>query len=172
MTRSRAVALLVVLSVLPLALGACADSKKSDDTTTTAGPTTAGPSTGDAVGVTVGGIDAPWTLVASPISAKAGEVTFRVNNAGTIVHEVVVLKTDIPFDRLPIVDAGDPPAPVSSNPDKVDEGTSVGETGSPDLEAGGTRTFSVKAMKPGSYVLLCNIATHYGLGMRAAFTVS
>ena len=48
----------------------------------------------------------------------------------------------------------------------------VGETGDPDVKPGVVRTFTIKNMKPGAYVLVCNIAEHYGLGMRAAFTVT
>ena len=130
---------------------------------------------GNTVNVTLGdtkGLDGPMTLEVVPTSAKAGDVTFTVKNAGTIVHELVVLKTDTAFDKLPIVDSGDPPAPVASGADKVDEENNVAETGEPDLEAGKSRTFTAKGLAAGRYVLVCNIAKHYGLGMRAAFTVS
>jgi uncharacterized cupredoxin-like copper-binding protein len=105
-------------------------------------------------------------------SALAGDVTFNVKNLGTVDHELIVLKTDTPFDKLPIVDGGDPPAPVATGADKVDEGTKAGETGDPNLKPGGSRTFTIKGLAPGKYVLVCNLAKHYGLGMRAAFTVS
>ena len=99
-------------------------------------------------------------------------MTFVVKNTGTIDHEMIVLKTDTAYDQLPVVDGGDPPAPVTTGADKVDEGTSVGETGDPNVKPGETRTFTVKAMTAGKYVLVCNIAKHYGMGMRAAFTVT
>jgi uncharacterized cupredoxin-like copper-binding protein len=99
---------------------------------------------------------------------NAGKVTFVVKNAGTIVHELIVLKTSTPFDQLPIVDGGDPPAPVTSGANKVSEETSVGETG--DVAKGTTKSVTL-TLKKGSYVLVCNIAQHYGLGMRAIFTV-
>ena len=105
-------------------------------------------------------------------SAPAGDVTFVVKNSGGIDHEMIVLKTDTPFNKLPIADAGDPPAPVKTGADKVDEGTNVGETGDPNLKPGQTRTFTIKHLAAGRYVLLCNLAKHYGLGMRAAFTVT
>ena len=105
-------------------------------------------------------------------TASAGRVTFVVKNRGSIDHEMIVLKTNQPVDKIPIVDGGDPPAPVKSGADKVDEAGNVGETGDPDLKPGGTRTFTIKHLAPGHYALICNIATHYGLGMRAAFTVT
>ncbi len=117
------------------------------------------------------GLAGPMKVVTFEDSAKAGDVTFTVKNLGTIVHELVVLKTSTPYDKLPITYGGDPPVPVKAGADKVSEDANVGETGDPDLEPGGTRTFVIKNMVPGNYVLVCNIAKHYGLGMRAPFTV-
>jgi uncharacterized cupredoxin-like copper-binding protein len=74
--------------------------------------------------------------------------------------------------RSLIADSGDPPVPVTSGADKIDEADSVGETGDPNLQPGDTRTFTLTGLSPGNYVLVCNIAKHYGLGMRAAFTVT
>jgi uncharacterized cupredoxin-like copper-binding protein len=117
------------------------------------------------------GLAGPMTVVTFESSVKAGDVTFTVKNLGTIEHELVVLKTNIAFDKLPIADAGDPPAPVKSGADKVSEDANIGETGDPNLKPGDTRVFVIKKMVPGKYVLVCNIARHYGLGMTAPFTV-
>jgi uncharacterized cupredoxin-like copper-binding protein len=126
------------------------------------------------VNVTLGdrGAGGPMTLSMSRSTVPAGDVTFVVKNAGTIVHEAVVLKTDVPFDKLPITYGGDPPVPVKSGANKVSEDANVGETGDPDLEPGGTRTFTIKHMAAGNYVVVCNIAGHYGKGMRAPLTVT
>ena len=118
------------------------------------------------------GENGPMSLVPFVDSAPAGDVTFRVKNLGTIEHEMIVLKTDTPFDQLPVTDSGDPPVPVTSGADKVDEDTNVGETGDPNLQPGDTRTFTITGMTPGKYVLVCNLAGHYQMGMRAAFTVT
>ncbi len=123
-----------------------------------------------ALGDTKGGD--PMSLTLSPASVPAGNVTFVVKNDGTIVHEAVVLKTDVPFDQLPITYGGDPPAPVATGGNKVSEDANVGETGDPDLKPGGTRMFTIKDMAPGHYVVVCNLADHYAMGMRAAFTVT
>ena len=112
------------------------------------------------------------TLVPAINTAPAGDVTFIVKNTGTIEHEMVVLKTDTPFDKIPIADSGDPPVPVTSGADKIDEADNVAETGDPNLQPGDTRTFTATGLTPGHYVLVCNIAKHYGLGMRATFTVT
>jgi uncharacterized cupredoxin-like copper-binding protein len=157
----------------------CSSSSKSSSkaTTTTASHGTTAPATssGTTVNVTLGdskGLGGPMTLTPDVNGVPAGDVTFVVTNNGTIDHEMVVLQTSTPFDKLPVTDAGDPPAPVASGGDKVSEDHNIGETGDPNLKPGGTRTFTIKNMKPGAYALVCNIAKHYGLGMRAAFTVT
>jgi uncharacterized cupredoxin-like copper-binding protein len=114
----------------------------------------------------------PMGLKLSPNNVPAGDVTFVVKNAGTIVHEAVVLQTDVPSDRLPVDHAGDPPVKVKSGGNKVSEDANIGETGDPDLQAGQTRTFTIATMEAGSYVVVCNIAGHYAMGMRAQLTVS
>jgi uncharacterized cupredoxin-like copper-binding protein len=132
------------------------------------------PSAAGGVSVALGdskGLNGPMTLVSGVATAKAGDVTFVVKNNGTIEHEMLVLKTDTPFDKIPIADSGDPPVPVTSGADKIDEADNVAETGDPNLQPGDTRTFVAAGLTPGHYVLVCNIAKHYGLGMRAAFTV-
>jgi uncharacterized cupredoxin-like copper-binding protein len=120
------------------------------------------------------GAAGPMTLSATPATALSGDVTFVVKNTGTIEHEAVVLQLNgkLTFDKLPITYGGDPPAPVKAGAYKVSEDTNVGETGDPDLEPGHTRTFTIKAMKPGNYAVVCNIAQHYAKGMTAAFTVT
>jgi uncharacterized cupredoxin-like copper-binding protein len=109
------------------------------------------------------------TLTVSPATVPAGKVKFVVTNSGTVIHELIVLKTKLPFDQLPVTDAGDPPHRVSTGANKVDEGKNIGETG--DVAKGKSKSVTLK-LKKGSYVLVCNIAQHYGLGMRAAFTVT
>lgn len=117
------------------------------------------------------GLNGPLTLTASPETVSAGTVTFVVKNTGTIDHSMIVVKTGTPFNRLPIVDGGSPPASVATGANEVDESGKIGGTGAPDLKPGETRTFKIKNMATGKYVLLSNIAKQYGMGMRAAFTV-
>jgi uncharacterized cupredoxin-like copper-binding protein len=169
----------LVLTALLTALAGCASTSTStgSDTLeggvklpasaqTTNGPTTVKVRLGDS-----GGASGRMTLTVAPASAPAGDVTFVVKNAGSMVHEAVVLQTDVPFDKLPVTDAGDPPVPVASGGNKVSEDHNVGETGDPDLEPGGTRTFTIKHMVAGKYVIVCNLAGHYTAGMRAALTI-
>lgn len=177
MNQVRRSAFVAVAALAIMVVAGCSSSSKTSSSSSSTsgssssssaggGLTVNSSSAGQTVSVTVSdtkGTDGPMTLVATPDSAKAGDVTFTVKNTGTIDHEVVVLKTDTPFDQLKVGD---------SEPDKVDESTSVGETGDPALKPGETRSFTVKDMAAGNYVLVCNIAKHYGLGMRLAFKVS
>ena len=134
-------------------------------TGSTSGPTTVHVALGDSHGT------GPMTLTLSPATVPAGDVTFVVKNNGTIEHEAVVLKTKIPYNKIPINNAGDPPAPVTTGANKVSEDTNIGETGDPNLKPGDTRTFTIKHMTAGNYAVVCNIAQHYGYGMRAGLTV-
>lgn len=101
------------------------------------------------------------TITASPSSIAAGSVTFAATNVGTIDHELVVLKTDLAPDALPVKDG------------KVEEaGTGIQAIGEIEEFAPGKTESATFNLEAGKYVLLCNIASHYQAGMRAAFTVS
>jgi uncharacterized cupredoxin-like copper-binding protein len=175
--RARLLMIGAAMVVAPALLVGCGSSSKSKSSTqptggglTVASTTTAGAAT--TVNVVLGdtaGLKGKMTMVVNPTTAPAGKVTFTVKNNGTITHELIVLKTPTASDKLPISDAGDPPAPVTSGANKVSETTSAGETG--DVAKGETKSVTLD-LTAGSYVLVCNIAQHYGLGMRAAFTVS
>ncbi|HEY8784957.1 MAG TPA: hypothetical protein VIN63_00615 [Candidatus Limnocylindria bacterium] len=92
-------------------------------------------------------------------SLSSGKITFSVKNSGTIVHEMVVLKTDLAPDKIPA---------NLEEPGKVSEADSLGETG--DVAVGETKAFSLD-LQPGNYVLMCNEAGHYVMGMHIGFVV-
>ena len=155
----------MALVALTAGLVACGDDKSSSTTspvaTTVAGATTA-PAAGATITIAVGDTsDTAMFLKSDVTSVKAGHITFVVTNSGKKDHEVVVLKTDTAFDKLAI----DPAT------NKVSEDANVGETGDPAVKPGETRTFEVD-LPAGNYALVCNIEKHYGLGMRAAVTVT
>ena len=179
MRRGRLIATGTVFFAVVGMLAGCSSSSKTSTATTP--PTTGGATvtttaaSGNTVHVTVGdtkGLDGAMTMVVAPASVQAGDVTFVVKNTGTIDHEVIVLKTSTPYNKIPVADAGDPPAPVTSGANKVDETNNVGETGEPNLKPGQSRSFTIKNMTAGAYALVCNIAQHYAKGMRAPFTVT
>jgi len=105
-------------------------------------------------------------------TVPAGKLSFVITNTGTIEHELVVLKLtgSQTWNSLPITDAGDPPVPVTSGANKVSEVNDVADTGT-NLKPGETRTLTA-TLPAGNYALVCNIAKHYGLAMRAGLTVS
>ena len=58
---------------------------------------------------------------------------------------------------------------MNTKTNKVSETKSVGEVGN--VPKGKTRTKTL-TLKKGNYVLVCNIAKHYEMGMRVAFTAT
>src|SRR6266568_577063 len=98
-------------------------------------------------------------LAACGTAGGTGATTVNVKNSGTMVHEVVVLKTDVPADKI---------APDADEPGKMSEDGSQGESG--DLDPTQAKTFTVD-LEPGNYVLICNQPAHYLLGMHIAFVV-
>ena len=108
--------------------------------------------------------ESDFKIALDSTSASSGDVTFNVVNDGPSVHEFVVFKTDLAEDSLPtkkengavIVDE------EGSGLTRIDEIEDIAEGDTQDL------TVDLDA---GKYVLICNLPTHYQLGMHAAFTV-
>lgn len=117
------------------------------------------PSPSTAITTTVTGTLSEYKIELSVTSAPAGTVIFDVTNAGTIVHEFVILKTDILAKDLPL--AGD----------SVDEGAynAIGEV--EETEPGGSGTFRA-TLAPGHYAIICNVSGHVSQGMVTDFTVN
>jgi uncharacterized cupredoxin-like copper-binding protein len=157
---------LVVVVVAVTGVAACASdsSSKAASAATVAQAQEAPVPGGTTVNVSLSeNSDTAYVLAADQASVKAGNVTFKVTDKGKKDHETVLLKLDgtAAFDKLAI----------DSATNRVGEDTNVGETGDPDLTPGETRSFSVD-LSPGTYVLVCNIEKHYGLGMRSLLTVT
>jgi uncharacterized cupredoxin-like copper-binding protein len=156
----------LIAALTVLALAGCSGSKNK--TTNGGGQgagggvtvTTAVASAGPTVVNVVGGErpDGKYYLTVTPGSVTAGPTRITFRNAGTKVHEVVVLKTDTPAGKLKV-----------GADHEVSEDASVGEDS--ETDPGKTKATTIN-LPPGSYVLVCNIARHYEKGMYAAFTVS
>jgi len=100
-------------------------------------------------------------MVLSTEQAKAGPVTFQVSNKSeSLVHEFIVMKTDLSLDALPYNQ--------EENEIKEDSLSSLGEV--EDLNPGTSGTLTVD-MAPGQYVLLCNKTGHFKAGMVHSFAV-
>lgn len=109
-----------------------------------------------------------WHINSDTDHVKAGTVTFRASNHGKEKHELVIVKTDLPLDKLPMRDG-------KVNEDEAGEFIGEIEEFSPDSTQ--EARFD---LKPGRYVLFCNIVereddgeleSHYHEGMRFAFNV-
>lgn len=93
-------------------------------------------------------------------SAPAGSVTFSIKNAGSVIHQLVVIKTDIPQNQIPV----DPKQPAM-----VTEPGFIMQT--PIINPGGTATLTM-TLGSGKYVLMCNQPAHYLIGMHIGFTIN
>lgn len=99
-----------------------------------------------------------YSVKASVASVPAGKVKIGIRNLAGMAHDLIVLKTETAFDKLPI------------------DGTTAkareeGRVGGIDAIGAGRVTALTLDLAPGSYVLICNVPGHYQLGMRAAFKV-
>ena len=91
-------------------------------------------------------------------SVKAGTIKIGVRNLAAMEHSFEVLKTDLPHDKIPVDGASA----------KAKEDGKVGGIAS--IPAGKSAAVTID-LTPGKYVLICNVAGHYGLGMHVGFTV-
>ncbi|MSQ41880.1 MAG: copper-binding protein [Dehalococcoidia bacterium] len=153
MRRMRLPLLLATLLLGALALAACGGGDKNEKPATTTA-TTAGGGTKTTVDVTL----KEWAVEPSKAAVPTGNVTFKASNKGTIAHELMVVSTDLAVDKLAVKDA------------KADE-SKLKVIGEIEEFAAGKSAAKTFTLAKGKYLLLCNVATHYELGMRIAFTV-
>lgn len=99
-----------------------------------------------------------WATDAKAARVQAGDVYFLVDNQGKEPHELVVVQTDQAPDKLPVEYGRVPESKV-----KI-----IGEI---EPFAGESKAGKAFKLTRGKYVLICNIAGHYELGMRTAFAV-
>jgi uncharacterized cupredoxin-like copper-binding protein len=92
----------------------------------------------------------------SSVTSKPGPATISAVNDGSVVHELVLLKTNADPAKLPVVGG------------EIDESTSVGEVA--DVEPGATKEATVD-LTPGKYVMVCALPGHYEGGMYGALIV-
>ena len=150
-----AAAVLLALLSLILVVAACSDDDSdADPTATEVSDEPAAAETSVDVSLT------EFVLEPSVESVPAGTVTFNVSSNGAIFHNLKVVATDLAPDGLPTDDATF----------GVDESqvNIVGSTA--DLDPGDTEELTLD-LEAGNYVLICNIPTHYDIGMTVAFTV-
>lgn len=95
-------------------------------------------------------------------SVKAGKVTFEVSNLSrSIVHEMIVVAVDNP----------NVPLPYDYNKGQIPEKQvkMLGET--EEMQPNAVKTI-VLDLKPGAYLLICNVPGHYAADMWTPLTVT
>jgi uncharacterized cupredoxin-like copper-binding protein len=115
------------------------------------------------LGLAMGGdmSKATMGISATPDTVKPGEVTFEVLNASKdTIHEMIVAKLADPKKPLPYI----------ANEERVDEDKEgdLGEVS--ELDPGKSGALRLE-LKPGRYILYCNVPGHYMAGMWTIFTV-
>ena len=101
-----------------------------------------------------------WEVSVDASGATAGEITFAITNEGSIPHEFLVVRTDVPLGKIPV--EGDRFSEEDEALVMVDE--------IPEYEPGTTQELTV-SLEAGTYQLVCNIAGHYSAGMHTSFVV-
>lgn len=100
--------------------------------------------------------DSPYQVAIANTTLPAGSSTFFVRNAGTIAHDLTIIKTDLAPDKLP------------QEGGKAKEDGRV--AGTKTLNPGQAETLTV-TLQAGKYVFICNEAGHYALGMHTQVIV-
>lgn len=110
---------------------------------------------------------AEWSVTPDTETVPAGEVYFLADNAGGEIHELVVVKSDLPDGDLPVEDGAVPENDVDFR-------------GEIEGFAAGSQASGVFDLEPGNYILFCNIVeveedgeieSHYEEGMHTTITV-
>ena len=95
-------------------------------------------------------------------SVKAGKVTFEVTNLSrSVVHEMIVVAVENP----------NAPLPYDYNAGQIPEKQvkMLGET--EEMQPNAEKTITLD-LKPGAYLLICNVPGHYAAGMWTPLTVT
>jgi hypothetical protein len=150
------------LALATLALTACSQETPDDADSSPAPQETIAESTVD---VDLG----EWSVIADPLQAPAGTITFEIKNGGAEEHELVIVAAD---GR----EAGDLP---TADDGSVDEDGVEVITEAEAIAAGKGAQID-HDLDTGDYILFCNVVSesdgetnvHYKLGMRTTFTVT
>jgi uncharacterized cupredoxin-like copper-binding protein len=103
-----------------------------------------------------------YRIRSSVSMVAAGTVTFSIHSKGPSTHEVAVFETTRPADRLPMGTDGlriDEDSPLLREAGELEQ-----------VDIGQTETIALR-LRPGRYVLVCNMEGHYLGGMHFTLVV-
>lgn len=146
-----------ILSIISVLLYACGNSSTAQQSAPTNSPAANRSSQVTQIKV----IAKEMEFKLSSNTAPAGPIEFVVTNQGKLPHEMEIIKTDLPIDKLPV---------EGNQLDTDKAGKEIAEIEEDDLESGTTETLRVN-LTPGNYVLVCNLPGHFQSGMKAPLTV-
>lgn len=121
-----------------------------------------GPGNGPGYGMMGRGMMGGMTVRTNVTSVKAGNVAFEVTNLSrSIVHEMIVVAVENP----------NAPLPYDYNTGQIPEKQvkMLGET--EEMQPNAEKTITLD-LKPGAYLLICNVPGHYAGGMWTPLTVT
>ena len=155
---------IAVPAILLFSFGLLATGCGDDSGTTTVEETEATTEAGTAGGAALEIKMDDYLFAPKNGQAKAGKTVITAPNVGAVEHELVLFRTDMNPAKLPTEADG------SVDEEKLDE---VAEEGGEiaDVEPGDSKSETFD-LKPGKYVMFCNLPGLYALGMYGTLTVS
>ena len=107
-----------------------------------------------------------FSIRVHPGLVQSGKVTLQVANAGSITHELVIVRAASP-SALPRVKKAGERSVGAVDEEAIPESAKMGETGDVIAGATVTKTFN---LPPGTYVMFCNIDNKNGPTVLNHFT--
>lgn len=142
----RSVSVVAIAALAMLTLAACGSKESSSES-----------GGGNEVAVTLD----DYAIRPASTTLPAGQVTFKVNNVGATVHELVVIRTDL-----------DPADLAVEGHEVNEEATGMTPIGEVEDVQPGAATDLVLTLEPGKYMLLCNLTKHFERGMVTTIEVA
>ena len=102
------------------------------------------------------------SITPTPATLAAGDVTLKITNSGTTLHELEVFTLPAGVDVTKLTVAGHLALTAAAGMEVVDEIEGIVPGATPSLTVN---------LSPGTYALLCNLPGHYALGMRTTIAV-
>jgi uncharacterized cupredoxin-like copper-binding protein len=101
-----------------------------------------------------------YTFTPPDPTAAAGKVKITAPNDGQVLHELVLAKTNADPSQLPTTADGSVDEEQLNSPGEI-----------ADVAPGSAKSTTMH-LKPGNYVMFCNVPGHYAAGMYGTLTVN